>query len=75
MKETDMEQLIRRADFAAGSDHKRKLHGEIFPGGQPLAESEALSDDELDYAAAGVHPSRRMPERAKKGMIPPDGLQ
>ncbi len=66
MKNTDIDGLLRRADFAAGSEHKKTLHGEIFPEAEPLKGDKELTDDELDLAAAGVEPSRRTPDGDKK---------
>jgi hypothetical protein len=61
MKEKDMEQLLKTADFSAGSDHKERLRKELFGA------AEELSDDELDLAAGGVRPSRRLVRTDKKG--------
>ncbi|MBR5115656.1 MAG: hypothetical protein IK096_01195 [Lachnospiraceae bacterium] len=54
----DLEKMIRDADFSAGSDHKERLHAQLFSANaqkiQPISAGVALSDDELDQAAGGT---------------------
>ncbi len=48
-----MEDIFKKADFTAGSDHKERLAKELFSGDITNIE-EYLSDDELDLASAGT---------------------
>ncbi len=52
----NIEQLLKEADFSAGSDHKQKLHDKLFDSnviGFPGKDGEMLSDDQLENVAGG----------------------
>ena len=52
-----MEDIFRKADFTAGSDHKERLRKILFSGEKNTkitpASGEELLDEELDLAAGG----------------------
>ncbi|MCR5098980.1 MAG: hypothetical protein K6B14_08530 [Lachnospiraceae bacterium] len=60
-----MEDIFKKADFTAGSDHKERLAKQLFSGDIVQIE-EYLSDDELDLASAGVITVGYDPETFKK---------
>ncbi len=49
-----MEDLFKKADFSAGSDHKERLAKQLFSGDVANIE-DYLTDEELDLASAGVY--------------------
>ena len=54
----DIEELIMSADFTTGSNHKKKLHEQLFETAEGnkdnIVYGQFLTDDELDLAAAGT---------------------
>lgn len=48
-----MDEILKKADFSAGSDHKEKLKEKLFTD-EKENDWECLSDEELDLAAAGT---------------------
>ena len=53
---TDVEMILKKADFSSGSDHKERLRELLFHAydGTGVGAGRVLSDEELDLAAAGV---------------------
>lgn len=52
----NIEQLLKEADFSAGSNHKQKLHDKLFDSGVisfPGKDGEMISDDQLENVAGG----------------------
>lgn len=52
----NIEQLLKEADFSAGSNHKQKLHDKLFDSrvvSFPGKDGEMLSDDQLENVAGG----------------------
>ena len=50
----DVEEILKKADFTQGSNHKEKLRELIFSEGSLDKIDCELSDEDLDLAAAGV---------------------
>lgn len=51
----NIEQLLKEADFSAGSNHKQKLHDKLFDSNVVSfpGREEVLSDDQLENVAGG----------------------
>ena len=51
----NIEQLLKEADFSAGSNHKQKLHDKLFDSNVVSFQGreEVLSDDQLENVAGG----------------------
>ena len=52
----NIEQLLKEADFSAGSNHKQKLHDKLFDSRVVSfqgKDGEMLSDDQLENVAGG----------------------
>ena len=49
----DVEEILKKADFTQGSNHKEKLRELLFSEGSLDKKDCELSDEELDLAAAG----------------------